>query len=124
MGHDQIQLYFYISLVLGFVLGIGVLIWWAKRIWKKLLNRLEAHRSPSRATVAAYTLWYMMPALIVFILCCIPMIYFNYLLKQEDYCITVIKVNKGIRKDDQTLRERCHQFDLDALFKEAGKTAQ
>lgn len=56
------------------------------------------------------------------IIVCIPVIYFNHLNGQYDYCRQVVEVNEGIQKDDPIFEERCSAFDIDELFESTSES--
>lgn len=117
MTHNTITILFYISLVIGLVGGTSAFVWWAVRVWKRIVNT----NTRSINGVVMRVMFYTFPGLIMFILLCIPCFYFNHLLKQEEYCKQVIEINKGITRDDPTIQESCSCLDLDELFKEQKK---
>jgi hypothetical protein len=123
MTHNTIVTAFTVSLIIGMALGVLLAILWAKKIFRKLLGSMERHAAQngrvSLNITAVQTLFYMLPGLLALIACCIPAIYFNYLLKQENYCQQLIKVNQRMTKDAPSLLKHCGALDLDALFKSA-----
>jgi nitrate reductase gamma subunit len=121
LKHDQVELYYNISLYLGFILGLAAFIGWGIFIWKRLFKSVNKGKVISTGIVAMKTLFFMFPGLILFIICVIPMIYFANILKQEEYCKEVIRVNVGIKKDDPIFKQRCGCSDIDELFINAQK---
>jgi len=121
MTHNTIQILFYIALVLGLGGGAFVLIWWAKKIWKKYFKSATSDKVISISAVSMKAFIYMFPGILLFILMNIPLMYLGSLLKKEDYCKEIIRVNKGIKKDDPFIKERCDCLDVDELFENALK---
>ena len=121
MTHSTIQILFYITLVFGLGGGAFVLIWWAKKIWKKYYKSVTNDRVISISAVSMKAFIYMLPGILLFVLMNIPLMYLGSLLKKEDYCKEIIRVNKGITKDDPFMKERCNCLDVDELFENALK---
>jgi hypothetical protein len=117
MTHNTITVSFYTSLAAGLIGGLFLFIWWAKKVWKRIANT----KTRSSNAMAMRVLFYTFPGLVMFILLCIPCFYFNHLLKQEEYCKQMIEVNKGIKRDDPLIQERCSCLDLDEFFKNQQK---
>ena len=67
--------------------------------------------------MAMRVVFYIFPGMVMLALLCIPGFYFGHLLKQERYCKQVVEINKGIKRDDPVIKERCACLDLDELFK-------
>jgi len=120
MNHITITILFWISFILGTILGFYLLIWWVKRIWKKLNNSINkgTQNNPTIDinTIGIKSIIYSSPGLILMIICFIPSIFFNGLIQREDYCISIINVNKGIQKNDAFIIERCSCLDVNELF--------
>ena len=108
-------------MVFGLGGGAFVLIWWAKKIWKKYYKSATNDRVISISAVSMKALIYMFPGILLFILMNIPLMYLGSLLKKEDYCKEIIRVNKGIKKNDPFIKERCNCLDVDELFENALK---
>lgn len=121
MTHSTIQILFYFALVFGLGGGAFILIWWAKKIWKKYFKSVTNDRVISISAVSMKAFIFMFPGVLLFILMNIPLMYLGSLLKKEDYCKEIIKFNKGIKKDDPFIKERCDCLDVDELFKNALK---
>lgn len=122
MSRATIDFWFYFTLFGGLPLGIVFATIWAKkvlpRILKRVNRRIEQHGVISISGISMQSLVYMLPALLLLIVCCVPALYFGNLRKQREYCLKVLEVNKGITKESRFLRERCGCFDLDELFAE------
>jgi hypothetical protein len=116
MNHSTLTLYFNWSLWIGLPLGLLLLVLWQRKIYKPLVRHLEKQQRVNLQGVAMKTLIASMPGLIACIVCVIPAFYFNHLLKQHDYCLEVVRVNKGMAKNDAMLVERCGRLDVDELF--------
>lgn len=117
MTHSQVQIYFYISLIIGMGLGLFLMIWWFRKIFKRLAPK--NNETASINGTAFKTLIFGFPGILMFILCCIPALYFNSLIKKEAYCLDLIQFNKGIKKDDPDIVERCGCLDVDELFEKS-----
>ena len=117
MNHATLQQYFMLSFV-GIGLGLICMLLWAKKIYKPLVSKMSQFKviSPRIASIPAFI--YMLPGILIFFASSVPTLYFNHLLKQEEYCRQIIQVNKDITKTSSFLQERCGRFDLDALFAE------
>jgi site-specific recombinase len=125
MKHDSLVLALTLSLAIGLPLGILLFAMWARFIFKRLLKSLEKNDTHiSLDVIAMKTLFYCFPGLLLLILSAAPGIYFNSLLKQEDYCKELIRANKGISKTDETLEQRCGKLDIDALFESVDRANQ
>lgn len=116
MNHATISTYFNLSLFIGLPLGLLLIVLWARRVHPPLVRSIERQGVVNLHAVAIRGTPYNAPGIIAFILCALPALYFNYLLKQHDYCSEVVKVNKGIAKNDADLQARCGRFDIEALF--------
>jgi hypothetical protein len=121
MTHDQLNLYFWISLGLGLPLGLALTILWAKKILPGLLRWMNRQPVISLRGISVKAFIYMVPGLLLLIICSVPALYFNYWLKQEQYCIQVVQVNEKIEKDHPIFQERCSCLDVDELFLNAGR---
>jgi hypothetical protein len=117
MNHDTLSTALTLSTYIGIPLGLLLFVWWYKKVFGRLVKNLEKSKTIHLEVVAIKALFYSFPGLVLFIACSVPALYFNYLLKQEDYCKQFIEVNKGIKKDDADLIKRCGALDIDALFK-------
>lgn len=111
---------FYISLFVGMPLGVALTILWGRIIFKPLMKGVNSQPVIDLAGISFRAFVYMLPGLLVLILCCAPALYFGNLRKQREYCLRVVKTNKGVTRDDERLLERCGCYDLDELFKESG----
>ena len=118
MNHTTIQIAFYISLFLILPIGAILMYKWGKRIVKPIARDIDKSKHIQLEGVAFKTFIYMIPALLVFGIFAIPVLYFGNLQKKEDYCIQVIKLNK-LTKSDPILKERCSCLDVDELFEKA-----
>lgn len=121
MTHNTIQILFYIALVFGLGGGALILVWWAKKIWKKYYKSATSDRVISISAVSMKASIYMFPGILLFIVMNIPLMYLGSLLKKEDYCKEIIRFNKGIKKDDPFIKERCDCLDVDELFENSLK---
>lgn len=116
MSHSTITTCYYISLFLSFVVGGAILTWWGYLIVKKRHRSIVDPENIHIEAAAVKGVFYMMPGLLAFVVLSVPVLYFNYLLKQEAYCLEVIRTNKGIKKDDPDLLERCGALNIEELF--------
>jgi hypothetical protein len=121
MTHSTIQILFYTALVFGLGGGAFVMYWWGKKIWKKYYKSATSGNLISISGVSMKAFIYMFPGILLFFLMNIPLLYMASLLKKEDYCKEIIKFNKGIKKDDPFIKERCDCLDVDELFENALK---
>jgi hypothetical protein len=123
MSYSTINTWFYLSLVAGLGIGTGLMILWARRIYKPMVKQLEgmAQRSGhvSIDAVGVLTSWKMLPGIAMLIICVIPLFYFNNLLKRFDYCQEVVRVNKITSSSDAFLNERCQGLDLNEVLQSA-----
>lgn len=122
MTRAAVDFWFYFTLLSGLPFGIILAVLWAKTIFPRLMKRVNRQASQhgyiSISGISMQSLIFMIPGLVLLILCCVPVLYFGNLRKQREYCLTVVKVNKGITKESRFLQERCGCFDLDELFAE------
>ena len=118
MGRLAVEWGFHISLFCGMPLGILLMILWGRRIFGRLKKAMEQQPHLDISWIAMRSLVLMLPGLLIFVLCCVPALYFGDLRKQRVYCLKVIEVNEGIAKDNPWLIERCGCLDLDELFEE------
>ena len=79
---------------------------------------LEKSRRINLSEVAFKALFYMSPGMLVFVLFSIPVIYFNYLLKQEIFCGQMIEINK-MTANNPDLQEKCGRLDIDELLEKS-----
>ena len=118
MTPDTINTLFYVALVAGLGIGIALMALWGMRFaYPRAMRRLQGRHVGARV-VAYTTLAYMLPGLLLFVLCCLPLFYFAGLRKQVPYCVELIRVN-DLERDDPILIERCGRIDRDALFRMA-----
>lgn len=123
MTYATINFYFYLTLFGGFFVGMIAVVLWARKIFPSLMEKIARDQNVSVSAIASRAFISMLPGLLLFALCCLPMFYFGNLLKQRGYCLQVVQTNKGITRDNPALLERCGQYDLDELFRDAGVTA-
>lgn len=96
-------------------MGGIVLFMWGRRIVKPIAKGMEKDRHIHLQGVAFKTFIYMLPAILVFALFAIPVLYFGNLQKREAYCKDLIKFNK-LEKTDPILKERCACLNINELF--------
>ena len=120
MSHNTILIGFYASLFLILPLGLYLMIYWAKRIYKPIARGIDDSKHIQLSGIAFKTFVYMIPGMIMLGVFAAPAIFFNHLMKKEDYCMDVIKFNK-LEKADADLQERCSCLDMNELFIKAGK---
>jgi hypothetical protein len=116
MSGAQLTLYFALSLTIGLSIGLAGLLLWIRRVWPRIRKRADRQEPASIDGIAVMSLFYVSPGLLFFLACSVPAIYFNYLLKQQSYCVEVVRANKGITQDDAFLKERCSYYDTNELF--------
>ena len=114
MNHNTILILLWVTFILGTISGFYLFYLWCKRKWTSIKNAKSLDK----------IFFLTFPGLFVLILPLFPTIYFNYLLKQEIYCITIIQVNKDIQKNDPFLIERCNCLNIDELFEKAKLTTE
>jgi hypothetical protein len=107
----------YVLLPVASFIYIVLLVWTVRILLKK---RILGSGAPVGITLTIMS----MPVTLIYIALLIPLFYFNYLLKQERYCLEVIRVNGMHDPGQPMLRERCSAFDIPALIDEAWKTPQ
>jgi len=118
MNHATINILFYISLIVILPIGAYLMIRWGKRIVKPISRDIDKSKSVQVQGIAFKTFIYMIPSIIGFIIFAVPVMYFSHLMKQEDYCIELIRVNH-LKKTDPILKERCDCLDHEELFQKA-----
>ena len=116
MKHDTVELLFFFSLVSCLPIGIALLLLWAKKIFPALLRRVHAWKDLDINRLSLQAFAYMIPGLLLLILCSVPVFYFGNLRKQYSYCMQVVRVNEGFSRDSPFLLKRCGVFDIDELF--------
>ncbi len=115
MNHLTIQIAFYISLLIILPIGGILMFKWGKRIVKPIAKDIDASKHIQVNGIAFKTFIYMIPALLVFMVFAIPVLFFGNLQKKESYCKQLIEFNK-LEKSDPILKERCSCLDIDELF--------
>lgn len=120
MNHDQVMLGYYIALFAVLPLAFLVFLYLMVRVLKKV-NTLDL--PPSATIVGGQVFIRSIPAIVVLIVLTIPVFYFNHLVKQEDYCKTVIAVNNITSPNNRMLQERCSSFDIEKLIEEVSQQA-
>ncbi|WP_434777332.1 hypothetical protein [Neisseria sp. Ec49-e6-T10] len=118
MTHAQIELGFKLAIYGWLPFCFLVFIYLLYCVYKKIAQKrwiLEATLA-DKNKIALATLWYSLPAIVTLVIMVIPAIYFNHLVKQEDYCLTIIKVNKINTIENPFLQDRCSSFDLPELI--------
>ena len=118
MNHAGVTTAFYVSLLVIMPIGLILMILWAIKILKPMTVNLEKSRRINLSEVAFKALFYMSPGMLVFVLFSIPVIYFNYLLKQERFCGQMIEVNK-MTANNPDLQEKCGRLDIDELLEKS-----
>lgn len=119
MTPDTIDTLFYVALVAGLGIGIALMALWGMRFaYPRTLRRWQGRPLNPRA-VAFTALLYMLPGLLLFVLCCAPLLYVAGLRKQVPYCVALIRAN-DLQRDDPILTERCGRIDRESLFRMAG----
>ena len=117
MTKSNIQIYFYASLIIAYIVRVYVFIWWYKKVSKRLNKSVEKSRSIE--SIAVKSLFYNSPSIIAFFILFIPCFYFGYLLKQHTYCKKVIEVNSkssiGFDITNQEFIKECGCFDIKEL---------
>lgn len=114
MNRAQLTLYFALSLGIGLpISAIGMLLW-TKRVWSRIRKNTERYGGVEQ--IAVMSLFYVSPGLLFLLACLVPAIYFSHLLKQQLYCVEVIRINRGITQDHADLKARCGYFDMNELF--------
>lgn len=119
MTIGTINVFFWLSIGICLPLAALVLYLWSVKVYKPLKASIERERSVDLHSVSMKTLVMMMPGIIGAILCCVPMFYCGNLRKQHAYCVEVVRVNKGITRDDPDIIERCGRYDFDELQAES-----
>ncbi|CAK7048243.1 hypothetical protein [Saezia sanguinis] len=120
MNHDQVMLGYYIALFAVLPLAFLVFLYLMVHVLKKV-NTLNL--PPSTTVVGGQVFIRSIPAIVVLIILTIPVFYFSHLVKQEDYCKTVIAVNHITSRDNRMLQERCSSFDIGKLIEEVNQQA-
>lgn len=115
MTHNQIQLYYTLSLTIWLPFSLLVLGYGTYLVMKKIRNRDIARKRVS----TSLAFFYFLPSLILFIIMMIPLFYVMHLSKQENYCLDVVRFNKLTQPNNNFLQERCNNFDLNELIKRA-----
>lgn len=119
MSRLAIDFWFFFTLFGGLPLGLVLMALWGKKIFPRVLKPVNGQPSVSVSAIPMRVFVYMIPGFLVFLLCCVPVLYCGHLRKQREYCLQVVRMNKGITKDNDMLKERCGCFDLDELFAES-----
>ncbi len=113
----SIQIYLLISLIIALLVGVYILIWWYRKVSKRLYKSIE--KGSTVKSIGMKTLFYNFPSLIIFIILFIPSLYFGYLLKQHTYCKNVFEVNSkrstGFDINDEEFINECGCFDVTEL---------
>lgn len=117
MTKSSIQIYLLTSFIFALIIGIYILIWWYKRVSKRL--NISVKKSRTIESIAMKSLLYNTPSLCVFILLFFPSLYFGYLLKQHTYCKNVIEINSkstvGFDIKNKEFLEDCGCFEITEL---------
>lgn len=122
--HDTVEFLFFFSLISCLPLGIALMLLWAKKIFPALLRRINARRDIVLSHLSIQAFAYMIPGLLLLILCSVPVFYFGNLRKQYSYCMQVVRVNEGISRNSPFLLKRCGDFDIDELFERHAAEAE
>src|SRR5262245_25466216 len=80
MNHAQLTFYFALSLGIGLPIGIIGMLMWFKRVWPRIRTNAERQGPADVAGIAAMSVFYSSPGLLLFLACSVPAIYFNHLL--------------------------------------------
>lgn len=121
MSHATIDILFWLTMGVGLPLGILLYVMWVKKIFPAMMRSMNKEKRVDLESVAMKALFFGFPGLVMMIVCAIPVIYFGHLRKQFDYCVQVVQVNKQIERGDDDLKERCGAYDVEELFREAGR---
>lgn len=119
MTHETIQTLFRCSLFIGCPAGLVLLVLWQRKVYRRITRTRHGQRRADLGDISAKVFFFSLPGILVMILCAVPAFYFSHLLKQEDHCIQMIRVNKGIRPDNPDIREDCGNLDIPQLFSRA-----
>jgi hypothetical protein len=123
MNHAQLTLYFTLSLFIGLSIGVIGMFLWIKRVWPRIKKNAErsggAQGHVNVGGIAVMSLVYASPGLLLLVAFSVPAIYFNHLMKQQLYCVEVVRTNRGITQDHPDLKARCGYFDMNELFESA-----
>ncbi len=121
MTEFEIKIYLYASFIIGTPLGICVMIFWYRKVSKKLYKSIEKSRTVNE--IAVKSLFYNLPSLILFLLLHVPGLYFGYLLKQHDFCKNMLEFNQnntaGFDANHPDFLEKCGCFDINELMNES-----
>lgn len=119
MSHSFITLAFNLCLFILLPLATLILIVLLIKVHKKTVHTLKEHNILSINGIAMTTFVKSIPLFILYIIMLIPLFYFNHQIKQENYCIQVIQINKLVDPQEKILQERCAQFNLTELIQHA-----
>lgn len=117
MNHATVERLLYITLFCGLFPGLSLLMFWIKLIFRFLLKSIESLGHINLVAISLRAFVHMLSGL-----CTVSMLYFGHLLKRVEYCLQIIKVNKGMEKDNLFLLERCGCLDIDELFAKGATT--
>lgn len=121
MTPDTINTLFYVTVVAGLGIGIALMALWGMRFaYPRAMRRMQGWKRVDVRAVAGMMFVYMLPGLLLFVLCCIPLLYMAGLRKQVPYCVELIRVN-DLERDDPILAERCSGIDIESLFRMAAE---
>lgn len=123
MTHSQVELGYTLTFYGWLPLCFIMFIYMMYRVYKTLSKKkiIREGTLADRHTITAMVLWFSIPAISLLIVMTVPVFYFNYLVKQENYCLDVIRVNKIKTTNNQFLQERCGRFELNELIKRVNK---
>jgi hypothetical protein len=116
MNHATVNAAFYVSLLVILPIGLLLMILWSRKIIKPLSKSIEKSGVFNLDAASVKTLFFMFPGLVVFIAFSIPVIYFNYLLKQESFCKEMIRRN-NLTETHPDLQKKCGSLDIDELLR-------
>jgi hypothetical protein len=126
MSHATILICFWISLVVIIPIGLIVMFLWGKKAYRWTMKYISDKQfiidAPIRyGRIIAYVAsFYMIPGILLFLLFCVPVLYFGHLLKQENFIVQVIQVNH-LKKDSPDLDEYRSTYNIDELYERAQK---
>ncbi len=112
---------FWLTLGVGLPLGVVLYVMWVKRIFPAMMRSIDREKRVDVESIAMKALFFGFPGLVMMMVCAIPVIYFGHLRKQFDYCVQVVRVNKQITRESEDLRERCGGYEVEELFRAAGR---
>jgi len=110
MTYGQVELGSKLALFLWLPFCLLIFFYLSYRSAKILKRNIDSNKK------RLHTFFYILPAILIFLIMVIPIFYFQHLSKQYRYCVDIVQFNRITTTENEFLREECSDFDLTELI--------